>query len=729
MQRPLISVDTETTGLDLHHGAKPFLVTTCDEQDNTTYWEWFVDPFTREPQISKHELQEIGNTIFGSVGDDGPNLVLQNSKFDVTALSTILPAFSWPWDRTHDTLLAGHLLASNKRHNLTDMLIQYSRGRINITPYEKAVERAVQECRRLCRTKKFKSKHGEWAIAKEGREDMPSASEKTWKYDMWLPRAIAKVMNYPNDHHYWTVTSDYANTDSSSTMILWKRMCDEMTRRSLWKLYEAGRPRMRIAEEMQNYGVTVLKDQLDVLQEEYEEEAERCVRVCTSLAASYNHELFLPKGGGRNQNLMTFIFDVLKMPVLSRTDKGGPSIDKYAMDEYQLRYPESTKSGKFIKKLMDLRKRCKAMESMTGYLKFGVPITDYSNYIRLHPFLNPCGTHTLRWSSENPNSQNISKKGIDTICNVCRGDDDTCTTCNGTGKVAYTLRSCLGPLPGREWWSLDYENLELRIPAYDSGEQAMIDLFERPNDPPYFGSNHLLACHILHPDMFNACVNDQGIVDGRLFKKKYNNTWYSWTKNGNFAVQYGAQESSGTADRAYHVPGGQRKIQQRLGKINDLNRRMIEHAEQYKYVETMPDKTVDPERGYPLLCTLTDWGKILPTVPLSYRVQGTACWMMLRAMDRCDQLIKKWNSSGFDCRMIMNVHDELVFDMPKSVTHPKTDYERYKADPLKAQFRTSNYWRVLLLKRIMEQSGTDIGVPTPVSVSYHEHNWSDEVKL
>jgi hypothetical protein len=42
----MISLDSEDTGLDLKHGAKPYLVTICDEEGQNTWWEWDVNPQT-----------------------------------------------------------------------------------------------------------------------------------------------------------------------------------------------------------------------------------------------------------------------------------------------------------------------------------------------------------------------------------------------------------------------------------------------------------------------------------------------------------------------------------------------------------------------------------------------------------------------------------------------------------------------------------------------------------
>jgi DNA polymerase I-like protein with 3'-5' exonuclease and polymerase domains len=670
----MYALDTETTGLDLRHGCKPYFVTLCDAAGDQRWWEWWVDPLTRQPAVPPEDLQEVKQVLAECDG-----FVLQNTKFDATALMTI-GITPFPWAKVYDTLLAGHLLASNQPHDLTSMALHYLG--VDAQPYEDKLRDACQAARRYCR-----SHYPTWKIAKAGLLTMPSAGKEDWKADGWLPRQLAQELGYHDDHHWHTVLRDYANSDSAVTVALWGVMEQELKSKDLWGIYLERLKLLRISYLIEERGLTVSGTRLEELKAQYQQESAAAEGLCLNVARSMGADITLPRGGN-NKALTDFVFNTLNLPVVRRANKGkgGPSLDKYALEEYEATLPDHSRARVFVSNLKAKRSRDTAITFLDAYKRFWLAVGQ-PGWWRLHPSLNMTGTDTLRWSSQSPNEQNISKKS------------------------GFNLRYCFGPAPGREWWSLDAQNIELRIPAYEAGEQAMIDLFERPDDPPYFGSNHLLACHILHPALFEACTNPSlppPHIDGRIFKDKYKSTWYSWTKNGNFAVQYGAQESSGTADRAYHVPGGQAKIQQRLGKINDLNQAQILHAEKYGYVETIPDKTVNPHRGYPLLCTRTEWGKILPTVPLSYHVQGTACWWMAKAMVRCQQQLDQWNNKRTPSQcyyLIAQIHDELLFDFP------------YRPD-------RGNLAKILTIKRLMEQGGDDIGIPTPVSCELHLESWA-----
>ena len=223
------------------------------------------------------------------------------------------------------------------------------------------------------------------------------------------------------------------------------------------------------------------------------------------------------KNGKQTVLLVSEKVDGLGLTTDKRTDSGALSMDKEVIEDWEMTLPANSKPLLFIKNLGAKRKRDTAVSYMNAYERFWVPL-GVSLWYRLHPSLNPTGTTTLRWSSSNPNEQNISK------------------------KEDFNIRSCFGPAPGREWWSMDGKNLELRIPAYEANEREMIALFERPDEAPYYGSNHLLNFHTVYENLWNKELAEVGFDKvGPHCKKKYASTWYQWCKNGGFAKQYGGQ--------------------------------------------------------------------------------------------------------------------------------------------------------------------------------------------
>jgi hypothetical protein len=83
-------------------------------------------------------------------------------------------------------------------------------------------------------------------------------------------------------------------------------------------------------------------------------------------------------------------------------------------------------------------------------------------------------------------------------------------------------------------------------------------------------------------------------------------------------------------------------------------------------------------------------------------------------------ILDQWNSDipakhyqrhGY--HMVMQVHDELVFDFPKG------------ADPVEDP-DDSNLWRIKLIAAAMARGGPNLvkPVPTPVGIEYHDTSWA-----
>jgi DNA polymerase I-like protein with 3'-5' exonuclease and polymerase domains len=231
----------------------------------------------------------------------------------------------------------------------------------------------------------------------------------------------------------------------------------------------------------------------------------------------------------------------------------------------------------------------------------------------------------------------------------------------------------------------------------------MIELFEKPDDPPYFGSYHLLNASIVYPEKFWPLAEKKG-----AFKEKYAATIYQWVKNGGFAKQYGAQAAK--VDSTFHREGAYALLSKSMPNMERLNQDIIALANRQGYVETIPDKTVNPDRGYPILCTRNKWNNdVSPTVPLNYHVQSTAMWCTMKAMIRCFAQIQEWRNNGYNAAIVMQVHDEMVFDLPKGGKRSLP--------------------KVRQLRRLMEQSGEDIGIPLKVAASYHPNNWAESCQV
>lgn len=552
-------------------------------------------------------------------------------------------------------------------------------------------------------------------------------------------------------HPWWTVTRDYANMDSAVLIPMWPVMEDQLRNRGLWAIYQERRKLPKIAVGLEQRGITVNRKKLYELRDRFEREASDASETCVSIAASYEVEtclkckrllgeptavfdkrctcgekqrphagpfqLDLPKGAV-NDNLRAFCFNVMDLERISnhKAKSDAPTLDaKNAIPHYLTTLPKDGDAYRFIESLSDRSNFTTAVSYLNGYERYWIPCGEFNErgeqlWCRLHSSLNPTGTHHLRWSSSNPNSQNWSKG--QSVCRHC--DGEKCERCNFTGVGKVSLRECVAAAPGREYWSRDAKNIERRIPAYTAGETVIIELLEEPDKPPYYGSEHSLVGHIIFPKEFESCRNANGNIDGRVFKKRYGDSCYQKTKNFNFACQYQCGEATG--DRTSGVKGSFRAVKSRFAKQEALNKKWVDFANENGYVETLPDREVDPDHGYPIVCERGKWGKVLPTIPLNYFSSGTAMWWTCRAMVKVQECLDEWNRKLPTPQyfMAMQVHDEIVFDFPK------------RADPRKNP-KGSNLSRLVELGRLMESCGDGIGIPTPTGLEYHPETWATGV--
>lgn len=697
-----LTVDTETAGKDFFHSSRPFIVTTCTSDGAQWLCEWNVDPLTRKVKVDPRDCAHLRELIASY-----ETIVFHNSKFDIKALATV--GVSVPWSKVEDTLVASHVLHSSAPHNLTDLASAWLNE--NIAPYEVELEKAVKTARRRVSSARLKDKRGSgsdrdsviarWRIAEEGMSDLPIAKGggadgegKLWRNDYWLPAAFVRY--FPDDPEFkgWReVVTQYANIDSSVTALLWPVLRDQLIKRGHWKIYRAKFAATPAAYRMEQRGVTLNLSVMRELQEQYTEEAEELAGVCVGIARSYGYALELPQGP-TNGSLDDFVFgravrpdgrkrdaklprlhaaDTLNLRPVKETESGAPSFDSDARDMYLAELDPTSKAYCFVE---SFGRRCEldtGLSYLAGYERFLV--SENGQYV-LHPNMNTVGTATTRWSHSNPNSANVSERSV------------------------VNARSCFCPGPGREWYSLDAAGIELIIPAKRANEEEVLDVMMNPDKPPYYGSYHLFVFDILHPELFAKY--------GKNVKTECKRE-YSETKNFNFCRQYGGGEAKG--DATARVKGASRRVGSRLSRIDALSKQTIAQANATGRVVTVPDKSVDPDHGYPIMCRRGAWGNISPTVPFAYFVSGTAGWWLNRAVVRCDEQLERWREEeGYDGYMILSVHDELVFDLPLD-----------KGD---------NIPRVHQLRRLMEQGGTDMGIPTPVKIERHIVSWAvgEEIK-
>jgi DNA polymerase I len=237
---------------------------------------------------------------------------------------------------------------------------------------------------------------------------------------------------------------------------------------------------------------------------------------------------------------------------------------------------------------------------------------------RIHTTFNQTAATTGRLSSNNPNLQNIPIRT----------------------PLGREIRACFVAEPGNLLVSADYSQVELRLLAHIAGEDALKEIFRKGEDV-----HTATACRVF------AVTPDQ--IDPGMRSK---------SKMINYGIVYGLS-AWGMADRL-DIPQEEAEefIQRYMAGFPAVARwieETIEQGTEHGYVSTLFGR----RRQVPeLRARRWELRKQGERFAVNMVIQGTAADIMKVAMVRCDQALKQ---SGLRSRMILQIHDELLFEGPE----------------------------------------------------------------
>jgi len=237
---------------------------------------------------------------------------------------------------------------------------------------------------------------------------------------------------------------------------------------------------------------------------------------------------------------------------------------------------------------------------------------------KIHTTFQQTVTSTGRLSSINPNLQNIPIR-------TERGKEI---------RKAFVPSSEKNVLV-----SADYSQVELRIVAAMANDENMIRAFEQQQD-----IHAATASHVFHVPL-----------------KEVTKEQRRYAKTVNFGILYG-MSVFGLADRL-HIPQGEaRKLitdyNNSFPKIEEFMNEIVEFARKNGYVETLLGRRRyirDINSGNGMLRKAAERNAI------NAPIQGTAADVIKIAMIRIHKELKNRN---FKTKMVLQVHDELLFDVP-----------------------------------------------------------------
>ena len=237
---------------------------------------------------------------------------------------------------------------------------------------------------------------------------------------------------------------------------------------------------------------------------------------------------------------------------------------------------------------------------------------------RVHATFNQTGTSTGRLSSSDPNLQNIPTRT----------------------DLGRQIRSAFVAERGNALVSADYSQIELRVLAHLSGDEELAEAFKRGED-----IHDRTAAAILRKDIADVKPEDRRLA-----------------KVVNYGLVYGMGDY-GLSSRA-DIPIEQARAfldeyMARFAGVVRWRERTVEQAKQSGFVRTISGR-VRPTPG------IADPNRAVAEATKRYAinapVQGSAADIIKKAMLRLEERL---GSGEFGPGMILQVHDELVFEVPR----------------------------------------------------------------
>ena len=398
--------------------------------------------------------------------------------------------------------------------------------------------------------------------------------------------------------------TDYASEDADITFQLKSIFDKEIEVNNLSKIfYDIEIPMINVLSEMETEGIKIDTSYLEKLDKEFEEDLEKLKK-----------EIFKKSGEEFNLNspkqLGEILFDKLKLVSKPKKTKTG----QYSTSEEVL--SSLANDHKIIEDILEWRSLDKLQNT---YVK-SLPNEVSSLTNRVHSSFNQTVTTTGRLSSNNPNLQNIPIR-----------------TANG-----QKIRRAFIPR-GSDYilMAADYSQIELRVIASMSNEKNMIDAFVNNQD-----IHTMTASKIYNVDPENVTREQRGNA-----------------KTVNFGIIYGVSAFGLSQQTDLNRSESKVMIDNYFLNYPGLKKYMsdqIDFARNNGYVETIMGR-----RRY--LQNINSQNNMLRSSSernaINAPIQGSAADIIKIAMININSELKK---QSLKSKMLLQVHDELVFDVHKS---------------------------------------------------------------
>ena len=393
--------------------------------------------------------------------------------------------------------------------------------------------------------------------------------------------------------------TNYAAEDADITWRLYEKLSPLLKGDDLKLFLELELPLIEVLAEMEIHGMKLDQKHLQNLSKKIQKMMEDRVEQIYSLAGE-QFNINSPK------QLSVILFEKLGLPAVKKT-KSGYSTDVSVLEELAAEHdlPEM---------ILTYRQLGKLKSTYVDALQEDI----FSKTGRVHTSFNQTVAATGRLSSSNPNLQNIPIRT----------------------EMGREIRKAFTAEGSNYLLSADYSQVELRILAHLSEDEALIEAFQMGED-----IHTRTACEIFgtSPDRLDA--------EARRMAKAVN-----------FGIVYGLS-AFGLSRQLKIFP-------------KDAKKFIDQYFALYKKVKVYMEETVAQAREVGYTMTIMNRKRYLPDLKSQNRqvreaaervavnspVQGSAADLIKLAMI---QLAKKISEKKLKSRMILQVHDELLFECPE----------------------------------------------------------------
>ncbi|HRF44968.1 MAG TPA: DNA polymerase I [Candidatus Competibacteraceae bacterium] len=308
---------------------------------------------------------------------------------------------------------------------------------------------------------------------------------------------------------------------------------------------------------------------------------------------------------GSPKQLQSILFERLKLPSSKKTPAGQASTAEDVLQELALDYP-------LPKVILEHRTLSKLKSTYTDRL----PQQIHRTTGRVHTSYHQAVASTGRLSSSDPNLQNIPARTLE----------------------GRRIRQAFVPEPGYVMLAADYSQIELRIMAHLSGDEGLLRAFAAGTD----------VHRATAAEVFGAAP-DQVSAEQRRSAKAIN-----------FGLIYGMSAFGLARQLGIERDAAQAYVNRYFARYPGVKAYMENTRQQA--AETGYVKTVFGRRLYlpEIQARNGQRRQAAERAAINAPMQGTAADIIKRAM----LAVHRWlQSSGIAARMIMQVHDELVFEV------------------------------------------------------------------